>query len=399
MVLERGHGHRRVGPWRVAAWVVAAWVVAASALALGLVGCEGDVPVDSEGACEATHALPASFEPALADELQALLDEHLVASGAPGATLTVHIPGEGTFAAGTGLSDVAAGEPMPPRARLRVGSITKTFVAAALLRLVEEGRLSLDDRAVSYLPGLADLGLAPEVTLAQLLRHESGIFNYTDDTAFLQLRSEPWSPDEIIAWSLEHPAPHAPGEAYLYSNTGFFILGRVLETVTETPLHELLRQSILEPYALADTSEEKHEGRDCAMSEGYVITGRPVTDDMDMGWAWAAGGMVSSGVDLCRWAELLYRGSFLTESTRSAMITPGANSLVETRGYGYATQHTLRGGGSVVGHTGSTMGFRGELFIDLESGVCVAVLLNDFASTPASIAQPVWQALRARLSP
>jgi D-alanyl-D-alanine carboxypeptidase len=342
------------------------------------------------GACDAHHETPATFDAALAASLTAILAAQLEHAEAVGATLSVHVPGHGTFAGGAGWRDTENALPMLPRTRMRIGSVTKVFVAAVLLRLEEAGEISLEDPVVELLP---ELGLDPAVTYRHLLSHEAGLFNYTDDPSFLSLSHEEWEPEAIVAWSLEHGSVGSPGELYSYSNTGFFILGLAIEALTGQPFHEAIRARVLDPLALGDTSEEKHEGRDCAMSEGYVLGGRAATDDMEMSWAWAAGGLVSSGVDLCRWLEVLYRGEFLTASSRDAMVHPSASSLESTLGYGYGTQHAIRGGRPVIGHTGSTMGFKGEAFIDLDTGVCVAALLNDFVATQTAISEPAWGAV------
>lgn len=360
----------------------------ALACALGLGACTGS---DSAARCDASYETPVTFDPALAGVLTAVVRDELGASGAPGATLTVRIPGQGTFAAAAGSRDLERDLPMEPRTRLRVGSVTKTFVSAVLLQLVAEGELSLADHPAEL---LADLGLDldPTITFEQLLSHRAGLFNYTDDTAFLPLSRETWTPTEIVAWSLGHGPVGEPGERYLYSNTGYFVLGLSVEALTGRPLHRELRRRLLDPLALEDTSEEQHEGRDCAMSEGYVVTGAAATDDIDMSWTWAAGGLVSSGVDLCAWVDALYRGDVLDPATRAALSVPSAESISAGEPYGYATQVRTRGGRTVVGHTGSTMGFKGEVFIHPDSGVCVAVLLNDFVSTPSAISQPAWVA-------
>ncbi len=353
-------------------------------------------PATATDPCNADYETPATFDPVLAAQLQTALDANLAASGAPGASLTVHIPGQGTFAAGAGMRDILAGEPVLPRTRFRVGSITKAFAAAALLRLVERGELTLDDHPSELLP---ELGLDADITFAQLLSHTAGLFNYTDDRGFLALSRDPWEPEEIVAWSLTHEPVGAPGERYLYSNTDFYVVGLALEALSGQPFHEHVREQLLDPLELSDTSEEQHEGRDCGMSEGYVVTGAPATDDIDMSWTWAAGGLVSTGVDLCRWAEALYRGDVLSPTSRASLTAWTPQSIEASDPYGFATQQATRGGRSVVGHTGSTMGFKGELFIDLETGVCVAVLLNDFVSTPSAIAQPAWSAVFEHLGP
>lgn len=369
--------------------------VAALSLLMGLwlPACASSGDADP---CNAEYETPATFDPTLAAELQAVLEANLPPSGAPGATLTVHVPGQGTFAGAAGMRDIAGGLPVLPRTRFRVGSITKAFAAAALLRFVEQGDLELGDSPGALLP---DLGLDPTITFQQVLSHTAGLFNFTDDRGFLALSREAWEPEEIVDWSLMHGPVGAPGERYLYSNTGFYVVGLALEELSGQPFHEHVRDVVLDPLALSDTSEEQHEGRDCGMSEGYVVTGAAATDDIDMSWTWAAGGLVSTGVDLCRWAEALYRGDFLSPASRAALLEWTPQSIDASDPYGLATQRATRGGRQVVGHTGSTMGFKGELFIDLETGVCVAVLLNDFVSTPSAISQPAWTAVFDALAP
>ncbi|MCB9657004.1 MAG: beta-lactamase family protein [Sandaracinaceae bacterium] len=343
------------------------------------------------GRCDGTYELPDTFDPTLAGALQAMVTDRLPSSSAPGATLTVHIPGEGTFAGAAGFRDVLGELPMEPRTRLRVGSVTKTFTTAVFFQLVAEGAVSLDDHPAEVLAALG-LSLDPTVTFAQVLGHRAGLFNYTDDVGFLGLSRDPWTPVEIVSWSLDHGAVGDPGAQYLYSNTGFFVLGLAIEELSGRPFHREVRRRLLDPLALDDMSEEQHEGRDCAMSEGYVVTGAASTDDIDMSWTWAAGGLVGSGVDLCRWLDALYLGDVLGADARAQLVVASAESISAGDAYGYGTQLRTRGGRPVVGHTGSTMGFRGEVFIDLESGVCVAVLLNDFVSTPTAISEPAWVA-------
>ena len=361
-------------------------------VAFGLAGCDaGGDP------CEAEWQNPSGFDDdGLGAELQAILDDNLGRARTRGATLTVHLPERGTFVAASGVRQVSGLVPMLPRTRFRVGSITKTFVAATALRLEEEGVWSLDDTVASYLP---DLGLDPTITLRQLLQHQAGIFNFTDDESFLNFSSQPWTPEEVVAWSLDHDDPFAPGETYHYSNTGYFLVALAMDEATGRTYAENVRDYLVAPLELDDTSDEYSEGRDCGMSKGYVIRS-DVTDAMNMVWAWAAGGMVSSGVDLCRWAEAVYRGDVLSPSARAEMIesAPISIGVADARyGYGIGTRHTTRGGREVIGHTGSTMGFKGELFIDPASGACVALLTNDFTSVPSEISRPAWDAVVAAL--
>ncbi len=346
---------------------------------------------DPAPACTDTLETTGTFPPALAAELDRIAVEELDAASALGATITVQIPGMGVHAAAAGFRDDDL-TPVTGRTRFRIGSITKTFHTATALLLEDAGEISLDANASEALPALP---IPASVTHEMLLLHTSGIFNYTDDIAFLNYLNLPWTAGEIITWAIdEHDAPHAPGDAYSYSNTGFHVSALMLEAATNEPYHALVRRHVIAPLALDDTRDEYGEGRPaCGFSDGYVARGANMTEEIDMIWAWAAGGMVSTGADLCRWAEAVYRSDFLPPAQRARMLSVTAESADAGERYGLGTRHTTRGGVDVVGHTGSTMGYKGELFIDPETGVCVAVLTNDFLSTPTRLSGPAWAAV------
>lgn len=371
------------------------WLV----LALLWVGCgsDGESPSASDAGVELPdgdqaedagpelQADPEPFPPDLAAALQAALDEGFPDLEAPGAVLGVTLPGHLPWAAAAGLADVEAERPVTAEDRFRIGSITKTFTSALILRLVDEGRLELDAAVDDVLPGY-DLG--PEVTVRRLLDHTSGIFNLTDDPNFLGFGLEFRTPDEVIRWALEHEAPVAPGTVYHYSNTNFFLAGLIVESLFGVPFHVALRQELLEPLGLADTFLDGPE--DPEMVEGYVA-GTLATDSLDMSLAWAAGAGVSTVADLCAWARLLFEGEVLSAATTAEMIGPSVDASPEPGAYGLGVRHLSRRGVQVVGHTGSTMGFVSELFYHRDSGACVAILANDFLGKRLPVVGPAWQ--------
>ncbi|MEZ4267358.1 MAG: serine hydrolase domain-containing protein [Myxococcota bacterium] len=334
------------------------------------------------------------LEPALQIALEAAVDAEFAAVEAPGVQVTVVVPGQGRWSRDQGLADADLGLALVPGDRFRVGSVTKTFVTALILQRVEEGTLALDDPADQWLTGF-DFGAG--ITLERLLNHTSGLFNYTDDANFLGKSTAPATPTEIIAWARAHGDVFAPGADWSYSNTGFYVLGLAVEAVAGEPLAEVLRSRLLAPQGLGDTFFESFEPMPGGRVTGHAL-GSPVEGLLDMSWAWAAGGMVSNGDDLCRWAEALYRGDVLSPASRAALVAPAALPGGKFAAYGLGSYLDTRGGVSVVGHTGSTMGFRGEVFIHLASGTCVAVLSNDFFATTRPMAQAVWSALNASLA-
>jgi len=186
-------------------------------------------------------------------DLRAALDA-VVAAGASGVSLRVD-DGRRTVRLAAGAARLQPRVPMRPEARLRVGSITKTFVSTAVLQLAGEHRLSLDDSVERWLPGLVPDG--DGITLRQLLNHTSGIFNYTDDEAFITaLLSDPlreYTPRQLVGIATSYPPNFPPGTSWSYSNTNYVILGLVVERVTHRPVAEVLRQRIIRPLHLRDT--------------------------------------------------------------------------------------------------------------------------------------------------
>ncbi len=337
----------------------------------------------------ATSTLPAD----LTDALLAALEAGYEASDAPGVALGVVLPGQGAFHAAIGFAQADPPAQAHPLQRYRVGSITKTFTAALVLELVADGTLALDDTAASWLPELAlDLDLDPTITVRQLLTHTSGLFNFTDDHSFVGLAAEPATPAEVLAFALGHAAEFAPGQGWGYSNTNYVLLGALIEAVTGQPYHQRLRQRLLEPLALADTFLDDFETLPGGTVTGHLL-GADATGVGHMSWAWAAGAAASNTADLCAWLDAYLGGAVLPPALTQAIPVPEALPGGGQANYGLGVQLAWRAGRRVVGHTGSTVGFVSEVFIDPESGACVTLLLNDFFGVKPPIAQPVWQAV------
>src|SRR3954468_4066681 len=186
-------------------------------------------------------------------ELQRALDD-VVAAGASGMTLRVD-DGRRSYRLASGQARPGPGRAMRPAARLRVGSITKTFVSTVTLQLVAERRLSLNDTVERWQPGLVPGGRS--ITIRQLLNHTSGIFNYTDDQAFVQqLLAHPLravTPQQLIDVANAHAPVFAPGTGWSYSNTNYIVMGLILQRVTHRPVSTLLRQRIVRPLGLRHT--------------------------------------------------------------------------------------------------------------------------------------------------
>jgi D-alanyl-D-alanine carboxypeptidase len=287
--------------------------------------------------------------------------EQVVAAGAPGVLVRIQDGGE-TRTSVLGIAQAEPRRPVGPSDRFRIGSITKTFVAAIVLQLVADGRIELDDTVEHWVPGLVPGGR--RITVRHLLAHRSGLFDYVDDPeVFAPYAQEPehaWSPVELVELALAHPAPFRPGQHYGYSSTNYLLLGLIVERASGTSLEEQIRLRIVEPLGLERTSFEPglvsgryiHGHR--PPSHQGVVTGPPRdTSHEAASWAWSAGAMVSSAGDVERFFAALLGGQLLAPPLLREMETLGpAGSL--RYGLGLAVFPTPCG--DAWGHTGNAQG-------------------------------------------
>jgi D-alanyl-D-alanine carboxypeptidase len=312
------------------------------------------------------------------------LAKHVVAVGAPGAVVFVS-DAKGARAGSAGYANVRTKERLGQGHAFRVGSVTKTFVATIVLQLESEGVLGLDDPIERWLPGLVPNGGA--ITLRHLLSHTSGIYNYTDDPRLLQQmrrnRLTVWAPEALVRLATSHPPLFAPGGGWSYSNTGFILLGLVVEKATGTPLEAQLRRRIFDPLGLMRTSLPAAPTLPAPFSHGYVLegnglvatpNGRPADVTVwSPSWAWAAGGVVSTVGDLARFYASLLGGALLpprqlAEMKTIVLIQGGPD------GYGLGLQRLTLRCGTVWGHAGSVPGFS-TLAASSEDGSHQAVVM------------------------
>jgi D-alanyl-D-alanine carboxypeptidase len=264
--------------------------------------------------------------------------------------------------------------------QVRVGSITKTAIATIALQLVGEGRLRLEDSVQRWLPGLVPNGSA--ITIRMLLNHTSGIFNYTDDPQLLAtVLADPyrqWTPQQLIAVAIGHPPLFAPGQGWSYSNTGYVLVGLVLEAVTGQPVQDLMQQRLVRPLHLHDTffaTSARFRGR---YAHGYAppsLTGDGYLDlsGWSPSWAWTAGALVSAAPDLARFYQALLAGrllppALLDQMTTTVQVGPGF-------GYGLGIYTLDTPCGPVWGHDGAIPGYVSVAFNDRAGSRSAVVLM------------------------
>ena len=190
-----------------------------------------------------------------------------------------------------GQADVAAKTPMSSRHVFRIGSITKSMVAATVLKLVARGKVSLDDTVDRWLPGLVPRGKA--ITVEQLLHHSSGLYNYTDLPRFASIpKGKPLSPRRLVRLGASRPMLFKPGQGEQYSNTGYLVLGLIIERVTHRSLATNLQSAVFAPAHMNESRLGATGGPTKWVTHGYE-DGTDVTT-FPLEWAWAAGAVTSS---------------------------------------------------------------------------------------------------------
>jgi D-alanyl-D-alanine carboxypeptidase len=290
-------------------------------------------------------------------ELGTLLDG-VVAAGAPGVLVVVREDGKVRSEA-RGFADRSRSSRMRAAERFRIGSVTKTFVAALVLQLAEDGRLRLDDPVERWLPSLIPAGR--ETTVRHLLSHTAGLFDYVEDARVFRDPERRWRPRELVSLAIAHPPTQTPpGRSFSYSSTNYLVLGLIAEEAGGAPLGRQLRERLFGPLGLRHTSfvpgeiRGRHVHGHRAPSHQGIVTGPPVaTSEEPAWWTWAAGAIVSTADDLQRFFAALLRGRVLGPALLREMETlvPAGR---QRYGLGIATFPTPCG--PAWGHTGNVQG-------------------------------------------
>jgi D-alanyl-D-alanine carboxypeptidase len=339
------------------------------ALTVGLAGC-GEAQDEVLPRC-------AQLAPRLQASLEALARE----KDLPGVTASVRLPGcHWHGAAGEAL--VEPDTEMRAESRLRVGSITKTFVATVALQLQAEGRLSLDATLSQYVPGFPN---ADHITVRQLLNHTSGVANYTTHPAF---RAEshshlgrPWSFDELVALGASESPALQPGTGWNYSNTNYLLVGFIIERVGGLPLAEQLRARIIEPLGLQSTGLDGGEVLSPLTVHGYerptqAAPWSDVTGVLHPTAAGAAGALVSSADDISLFYQSLFERPLLPALQRAEMMEWIQTREPKVPEYGLALMRRTTPVGPGHGHSGSFPGYSADAAYFPEPRAAIAILVN-----------------------
>ena len=336
------------------------------------------------------RAIPADFK-AKAD---ALLKQSFPDSG-PGAAVIVTDDGKIVYEAGRGLADVQAKTPITPGTVFRMGSITKQFSAAIVLQLAAEGKLSLDDKLSKFLPDFPKPGA--DATVRQLLNHTVGVQSYTDIPGWMAEKNtaRAYTTDEMISQFKDLPSPSKPGDKWAYNNSGYVLVGAVIEKVTGKPWHQAVDERIAKPLGLKTIRYGVVEDQTPHMAKGYTDKDGQVVDaqKIHMSVPHAAGALIGSVEDLAKWNAALRHGKVIPAALYAQMNTPTRlpDGSVEQYGFGMGVRE-LRSR-PALGHGGGIFGFSTDSIYLPKEDVFVAVFTN--SDSPATNPGMVMQQLAA----
>jgi D-alanyl-D-alanine carboxypeptidase len=311
----------------------------------------------------------------LAASIDSLVRAEALARGVSSVQVVITRGGETLLDRAWGVADAAAERAADPATTYRLGSISKQFTAALLLRQVDRGRLSLDDTIGRFLTGLK-----PEwngVTVEQLLNHTSGV---PREYRSMSRAGENLPSDSLIAMAARSEGPTAPaGTAFVYSNTGYMLLGALVEALYGASYRAVLRDEIARPLGLASLGW-------CGDTEaaGGAATGYYRMPDGAAGTApyihpsqMLSGGVCSNARDLARWNRALHGGEVLSAASYAAMTTPRGVAATRSVPYGFGLYvRRTPGGGTVIVHDGSTPGYVHENVWYPAESLSVTMLTN-----------------------
>ncbi|HEX5635036.1 MAG TPA: serine hydrolase domain-containing protein [Gemmatimonadales bacterium] len=301
---------------------------------------------------------------------------------------------------GYGKADLEWDVPMPADAIFEIGSVTKQFTAVAVLQLAEAGKLSLDDDITRHFPDYPLQG--HPVTIRRLFDHTSGIASYTSLKEFDDISVRTLSRDTLVALFRAKPFDFAPGEEASYNNSGYFLLGLLVEKASGLSYADYVKQRLFEPAGMTDARYCDEQAVVARRANGYdpAPTGLVRAGFLVHTWPYAAGSLCATVGDLVAWNRALHGGTLLAAASYRELVTPGvlddgtplryAKGLAVDSLHGRAARH----------HGGDINGFASELRWFPDDSVTIAVLINSQGRVrPHAIADAIGDVLFGKVTP
>jgi CubicO group peptidase (beta-lactamase class C family) len=269
--------------------------------------------------------------------------------------------------------------------KFRLGSITKQFTAASILLLEERGKLKVEDPVKKYMPNAP--AAWDKITIFHLLTHTSGIPSFTSFSDFESKEAQPMTPEKLVAWFRDKPLEFEPGEKWNYSNSGYILLGYLLEKISGQSYSDFVQQNIFTPLGMKDSGYDSNSAIIAHRAAGYAPgNDGPVNAGfVHMSIPFSAGALYSTTEDLLRWEQGLFGGKVLKPESLAKMTTPFKQDYAF--GLGVAT----RNGHKVIAHNGGIEGFNTSLAYYPDDKLVVAVLANLNGGAADALAEKLAQ--------
>ena len=335
----------------------------------------------------ATPAARAQDTRALLQYVDSVAGAAIAEKSVAGVSVAVVKNGRTVLAKGYGFADLENDVPASAETVYRIGSVTKQFTSAAIMRLMEQGKLSLDDTLQKFLPAFPSQG--NRVTVRHLLNHTSGIKSYTSlGPKWARVVRLDLVTDSLIALVANEPFDFKPGDAYRYNNSGYFLLGMIIEKLSGKPYGQYLKDEFFTPLGLKSTIYcdqaplIKHRAQGYAtQTSGGFINAEPLS----MTQPFAAGSLCSTVTDLALWTQALSSGKVVSPASYKLMTTPGTLNDGKPITYGFGLGTGTLGGHPQVSHNGGINGFVSELHNYPNDSVITVVLTNTGALTAVTL--------------
>jgi D-alanyl-D-alanine carboxypeptidase len=312
--------------------------------------------------------------------IRAIVETPITAGKVAGASVVVARQGQTILAQSFGQADLELDVPMPSDASFEIGSVTKQFTAASILLLAERGKLAIDDEMTKYLPDVPTHG--QRITIRHLLTHTSGIKGYTELPEFGDLMPLRKAPDTLVKLFSDKPLDFTPGENLVYNNSGFFLLGLIIEKASGQSYADFVKANLFDKVGMPGSYYCSERAIHHHHAHGYDTLANTLVlkGAISHAWPFSAGSLCSTAADLAAWTSALHGARVLSADSYRAMTTPASlNDGTKTR-YGFGIGLADIRGRHAIAHGGGINGFLSEVEYYPDSGLSIVILLNTAGS-------------------
>jgi CubicO group peptidase (beta-lactamase class C family) len=281
-----------------------------------------------------------------------------------------------------GMANYELDVPNTPQTKFRLGSITKQFTAMAIAQFQERGLLNVEDPISKYLPDYPK-ETGDKVTVYHLLTHTSGIPSITNAADYRQIKMSRFSGEKLVAWLKGKPLEFAPGENYKYNNSGYILLGYIIEKVSGKPYEQYMKENIFTPLGMKDTGFDRNNIVIKNRAAGYSVKGKDLENSeyIDMTIPGGAGAMYSTVEDLYAWDRALYTEKVVKKTTLEKVYTPYKSNYA----WGWFVNEQFNR--KRVNHGGGIEGFNTIIARFINDDVCIIALSNTVPATLGPMAE------------